>query len=208
MEVSQAEELRSQGVTARVVAPKGGIVKGSSCVVLLSDSGGGRQLLKEKAWQHLQLTVPRGSSSSSYPNSPMGAVALLRQTMYDAIWYRDAWNAYKARPDLARPETNLALDSLSKSILDDTFVIDAPNERMAIRAEAIAGEFSLQMIVRGSGREYRQLDEIVAMNRPVLVRAQISVCVGTPAQRQHRAASGARLGAVAAGPFQPAVSLS
>jgi imidazolonepropionase-like amidohydrolase len=130
----QAAKFRSAGFTTRVVAPQGGIVKGSSCVVLLSDAGAGRTLLKEKAWQHLQLSVPRGGSRPRYPNSPMGAVALLRQSMYDANWYREAWDAYRARGDLPRPETNLALDVLSKAIVADTFVIDAPNERMAIRA--------------------------------------------------------------------------
>jgi N-acetylglucosamine-6-phosphate deacetylase len=165
----QAAKFRSAGFTTRVVAPQDGIVKGSSCVVLMSDAGAGRTLLKEKAWQHLQLSVPRGGSRPRYPNSPMGAVALVRQAMYDANWYREAWDAYRARGDLSRPETNLALDVLSKSIEADTFVIDAPNERMAIRAGNIAREFSLKMIVRGSGREYRQLDEIAAMNRPILV---------------------------------------
>ncbi len=50
-----------------------------------------------------------------------------------------------------------------------TFVIDAPNERMAIRAGTIADEFSLRTVIRGSGREYRQLDQIAKLNRPILV---------------------------------------
>ncbi len=137
--------------------------------MLLSDSPAGRLLLKEKAWQHLQLTVPRNSDRPGYPNSPMGAVALLRQAMYDAGWYRSAWEAYRATPQLPRPETNLALDVLSNAIASDTFVIDAANERMAIRAHSIASEFSLRAIIRGSGREYRQLEEIAATNRPILV---------------------------------------
>ena len=167
--IDQATKLRSQGIAARVVAPKGGIVKGSSCVVLLGDAEAGRSLLKEQAWQHLQLTVPRESSRPRYPNSPMGAVALVRQSMYDANWYNAAWEAYRARPELPRPETNVALETLADSTASTTFVIDAPNERMAIRADSIAREFSLKMIVRGSGREYRALDEIVEMNRPILV---------------------------------------
>lgn len=167
--VDQASKLRSQGITARVVAPKGGIVKGTSCVMLLADSGAGRRLLKEQAWQHFQMTVPRESSRPRYPNSPMGAVALLRQSLYDASWYRAAWDAYRGQPKLERPETNVALDALASATTSTHFVVDAPNERMAIRADKIAREFSLRLIVRGSGREYRARDEIVAMNRPVLV---------------------------------------
>ena len=164
-----AAKLRSQGITARLVAPKGGIVKGSSCVVLTGQDTVGRSLLLEDAWQHLQMTVPRSGSRAQYPNSPMGAVALLRQSFNDATWYENAWNAYTATPELDRPEKNVALQALSEAIKADTFLIDAPNERMAIRADDLAREFSLQMIIRGSGREYRQLDEIVATNRPLLV---------------------------------------
>lgn len=165
------DKLRSQGITSRVLAPKGGIIKGQSCVVQLADSEHER-LLKETAWQHLSLTVPRGSSSSRsrYPNSPMGAVALLRQTLHDASWYRDAWDTYSAIPSLPRPEVNRALASLADAFDNGgIFVVDAPNERMAIRADAIARQFSLPMILRGSGREYRALDELAETHRAILL---------------------------------------
>ena len=164
-----ASKLRSQGITTRLVAPSGGIVKGTSSVVLLDDASDGRTLLRKRAWQHLQLSVPRSGPRENYPNSPMGATALLRQAIYDAKWYREAWDAYRANPALPRPETNLALQELSQSVLDDTCLIDAPNERMAIRADAIAKEFSLKVILRGSGREYRDLPSIVAANHPILL---------------------------------------
>ena len=167
--VSEAAKLRSQGITTRVLAPQGGIVKGSSCVVLLSEKNVGLRLLKEKAWQHLQLTVPRGGSRPAYPRSPMGAVALLRQSLLDAKWYQGVWKSYFANPKLLRPETNLALDALAQAIADDHFLIDAQNERMAIRADAIAKEFSLKAIIRGSGREYRAIDEVIAMDRAFLL---------------------------------------
>ncbi len=163
-----AGKLRSQGIAVRVLAPEDGIVKGSSCVVLLG-SQRGQRLLQSTAWHHLQLTVPRTGPRPSYPNSPMGATALLRQSLYDAQWYSRAWSAYRAQPTLPRPETNHALEVLAQAIDEATFVIDAQNERMAIRAGKLADEFSLKWILRGSGREYRQLDEIAAMKRPVLV---------------------------------------
>ena len=36
---------------------------------------------------------------------------------------------------------------------------------MALRAEVIAQEFALSTILRGSGREYRALDEIAVLER-------------------------------------------
>ena len=140
--IDQAAKLRSQGITARLVAPEGGIIKGTSCVVQLG-SEQGQRLLTAKAWQHLQLTVPRTGSRPRYPNSPMGATALLRQSLYDAQWYRRAWTAYRAQPTLPRPEKDRALEVLVDAIDDGTFVIDAQNERMAIRAGKVADEFSL-----------------------------------------------------------------
>ncbi|MEM8667375.1 MAG: amidohydrolase family protein [Planctomycetota bacterium] len=166
--LNEASELRSQGITARVVAPSGAIVRGTSCVVLLG-SQDGQRLLLSKAWHHAQLTVPRVSPRPRYPNSPMGATALLRQALHDAQWYQRAWSTYRSRPSLPRPESNLALEVLADAIEHDTFVIDAQNERMAIRAAAIADEFALKWILRGSGREYRQLTEIAARKQPVLV---------------------------------------
>ncbi len=162
-------KLRRQGFTAQLLAPKDGIIKGRSCVVLLVDAKHPQRLLKTDVFQHATLTVPRGKSRGSYPNSPMGATALLRQSIYDAIWYRDANHARQRHPNLARPEPNEALAMLSQVIQSGSIVIDAANERMAIRADDIADEFSLNAVIRGSGREYRALDEIAATGRTILL---------------------------------------
>ena len=164
-----ATKLRSQGITARLVAPAGGLIKGTGCLALVGGDRGLR-LLRGEVATHLQLTVPRGGGPRpSYPNSPMGAVALLRQTFSDADWYRRAWQAYRADTGLPRPETDRALEALSAAMSGGIFVADAPNERMAIRADRLAREFSLGLVIRGSGREYQRLDEIRSGGRPILV---------------------------------------
>ena len=163
------DKLRSQGITVRVVAPRHGIIKGSSCAVLTSDATAGRRVLKQRVWQHASLTVPTKKTDSKYPNSPMGATALLRQSMYDAQWYRDAWQSYRSDPTLARPETNQALRDLSESVAEERFVIDTANERMALRADDIAREFSLSIILRGSGNEYRDAKAIATGGHPILL---------------------------------------
>ena len=49
----------------------------------------------------------------------MGAVALLRQSLYDASWYGEAWNAFIRRAKRAEGEVLLLLtgrdDELAKS---------------------------------------------------------------------------------------------
>ncbi len=165
----QANALRKQGFVARLVAPQGAIVKGRSSVFLLKDSGDQGALIRKNVWQHAQLTVPRNGPGERYPNSPMGATALLRQALYDAKWYDEALEVYRANPKTEKPEHNLALESLAKEIHEGWFLFDAPNERMALRAEQIAREFSIKIAIRGSGREYRDLDSIAALKRPLLI---------------------------------------
>lgn len=165
------KKLRGQGVTARLVAPSGRILKGTSAVVLTGDAPNRETMVKRQVAQHLRLTVPRGRGRDNYPNSPMGAVALARQAMYDAGWYRKAWAAYRADTSLARPEQNDALAVLQSYPESNNLIIaDASNELFALRVDRFAREFSLNIVIRGSGHEYKRLDAIKATGRPVIVR--------------------------------------
>ncbi|TWU49826.1 amidohydrolase family protein [Rubripirellula reticaptiva] len=166
---SDLKKRRDQGITAELLAPKDGIIKGTSCVVLTVDPESPQRLLRDQVFQHATLTVPRGSNRGRNPNSPMGATALVRQSLYDTIWYRDAVHAYGLRDDLPRPERNVALEALAQVFQSQSLVIDAANERMAIRAADVCDEFSVSLIVRGSGREYRAIEEIANRVSTVLV---------------------------------------
>lgn len=163
------KKLRSQGFAARLLAPRDGVVKGSSCLVLLVDTDDPLRVLRADMFQHATLTVPRTGRRDRYPNSPMGATALVRQSFYDATWYVEALRAFEVTPTLSRPEPNTALQALGSAARDGTIVMDAANERMAIRADHVASEFSLRTVLRGSGREYRAVDEIAATGRAILV---------------------------------------
>src|SRR5205085_135999 len=80
-------KLRSQGIAVRLVAPATRIIKGQSIVVTTAGGDNSRVILKRGIAQHLRLTVSFGQERGSYPSSPMGAVALARQTMLDTDWY-------------------------------------------------------------------------------------------------------------------------
>ncbi|MEO1528926.1 MAG: amidohydrolase family protein [Planctomycetota bacterium] len=164
--IDDVSALREQGITLRLIAPRGAIIKGTSCLVMLDAQ---TTLVHEHVAQHLNLTVPRDQRRDSYPNSPMGAFALLRQTLSDAHWYTEAWKAYQADGTLPRPERNEDLAALAQSIDGGRFIVDAANERMAIRAEAIAREFTIDIALRGSGREYRELERIARAGRMLLL---------------------------------------
>src|SRR4051812_7534448 len=88
-------KLRSQGITARLVAPATRIIKGQSIVVSTGTSENSRAILKRGIGQHFRLTVPFGQPREGYPSSPMGAVALARQTLLDTDWYARVWAAWR-----------------------------------------------------------------------------------------------------------------
>jgi N-acetylglucosamine-6-phosphate deacetylase len=164
-----AADRRKSGVTVALVAPQQGIIKGSSCVLLLGDGTVRDSLLREQAAQHLRLTLERAFRLSGYPTSPMGAVALARQAFYDSQWYRGAWEAYRSQPDSKRPELNAALEELAHRTSELLFIADAPTELYALRADAFAREFALDLAIRGSGREYRRAAEIARLGRVLLL---------------------------------------
>lgn len=162
--------LRSQGFAARLVAPSSGVIKGTSCVALTNSEAASKSLLAERVATHVSLTVPFNENNNKYPNSPMGAVALARQAMLDAGWHRDATRAFESTSTGERPETNRALEELASNLDGGRQLIaDTSNELFALRADRFASEFSLRLAIRGSGKEYRRLDEIAATGRSVIV---------------------------------------
>ena len=105
------DRLRRVGITARLVAPRYGNVKGVSALVTTGDDGSERAVLADEVAMHLKLTTAR-RTTGDFPRSPMGALALVRQAFYDAQWYADAPRIYRAHPALARPVANASLVAL------------------------------------------------------------------------------------------------
>jgi imidazolonepropionase-like amidohydrolase len=177
--------LRQQGVTTRLLAPASGIIKGYSILAATGSDPNKRAVLKEQVAQHLRLTLSFGGGGGppgpapggaptgpreNYPNSPMGAVALARQALLDAQWYADAWKAVSADPTLPRPERSTALAGLASILASQPLVIiDAQNHQAVLRADRFAREFSLKAAIRGSGEEYRRLEEVRATGRTIIL---------------------------------------
>jgi imidazolonepropionase-like amidohydrolase len=162
-------KYRALGITARLVAPAGGILKGQSSLVL-NGNVARPTIVAANVAQHLRLTIPFGIDRDDYPNSPMGAVALARQTMLDAQWYRHATAASAANTLLPRIDANRSLAALLPAIDGSQLVIaDAGDEQLLLRADSFAREFGLRLAVRGIGREYRQLDLVKKTGRTVIV---------------------------------------
>jgi N-acetylglucosamine-6-phosphate deacetylase len=164
------ETLRSQGITCRLVVPDSGVIKGTGALVSTGDEPNERTLIENETALSVRLSVDRNDGERVYPNSPMGAVALARQTFYDADWYRRAWIACRADSGLPRPGQDDALECLGRYIDGSGLVIiETSDEQYLLRADRFAREFALRMAVLGSGREYRRLDAVKACGRTVIV---------------------------------------
>lgn len=169
-DAKKAEALRKLGFTSVLSVPDKGVFRGQSALVTLADSTRLNEvLLKPRVAQHLafEFSSPR---VAEYPTSLMGAVALIRQTWYDARWQRD-YGTWEAKQKSARrSEANLALDALAESMAAQQPVIFSTEDELDYaRALAIAAEFGLKLVLRGNGREYRDAARIKAAGVPVIV---------------------------------------
>lgn len=163
-----AEKLRANGFAIAQTASLDGIFRGSSCVVSLANALPNECLIP--AATHQFLSFDKGSSKQDYPSSLMGAIALIRQTLYDAQWYAAATKAYGANAAQNRPERNDALAAL-QPCLDKTcaVVVDAGNLYNMFRAKKIADEFGLSIVLKGQGFGYKRLNELKELGLPIIV---------------------------------------
>ena len=171
--LANTSKLRQAGITAALFAPKEGILKGTSAIALTENAPLSSALLKADAALHVRLTTSRRGGREAYPSSPMGAVALARQTFLDVEWYQAATRAYQASKSVPSPESNSALATLQNHIASGRpFVFDALNEQYALRADDFAKEFGLNAILKGSGQEYQLLDPIARTQRKWILPVQ------------------------------------
>ena len=78
----------------------------------------------------------------------MGCIALLRQTYYDADWYKSQ-----------NEETNISLDAWNE-LMELPQIFEIGNKLEALRANKIGKEFDIKYIIKGSGDEYQRLDAL------------------------------------------------
>ncbi|MCW5774958.1 MAG: amidohydrolase family protein [Phycisphaeraceae bacterium] len=167
---AEAKRLRELGFTAAAIAPKGGIFAGQAALVSLaqapSDPSDGRPpVYRERVYHTLSFETAGGGNLgefSNYPNSQMGAIALIRQTLSDADWLDTLTllSSETARDTAIAPSCLKTLTTTSFDHLPLAF--RTRDELDAIRAVKIAREFGRRPVILGSGVEFRRLDAITA----------------------------------------------
>lgn len=144
----KADELRKQGFGAVLTHQKDGIVRGTGALVNLSNQNENESIIKDKSAAFYSFN--KGSSPEAYPSSLMGAVALLRQTYNDAIWYKN---------NTTKTEYNLTLDAFNK-LQEFPSIFEGNDKYNDIRAKHLADEFKVKYIIKGGGNEYQRLYDI------------------------------------------------
>jgi imidazolonepropionase-like amidohydrolase len=145
----KAEELRKIGFGATVSLVRDGIARGTSALVLTGDGTSNENLLQSNVAANYSFS--KGTSSQNYPSSQMGAIALLRQTYFDADWYFTLNDNTK--------EMNLGLDAWN-GIQTIPQLFEAPDLLSTFRADKVGDEFGKQYIFLGNGTEYRRIEAV------------------------------------------------
>ncbi|HEX6812838.1 MAG TPA: amidohydrolase family protein [Planctomycetota bacterium] len=162
------EALRALGFTTAAVAPSGGILKGTAAVVLLDEPEATApvRVVRNPVYAAASLQTSR----DGYPDSEMGACALLRQMLLDGQWYERCQHAIAADASLAAnaPPASPVLQALvDQKTLPLWF--DVQDELQALRASKIAAELERQAVVIGSGMEFRRVAALAAAKAKVVV---------------------------------------
>ena len=173
---------RGTGVTTIVTAPAFGIFNGQSAVLNLGTGTAEERVIKSPAGMQISFN-PR--QAWTFPDSLMGVIAYIRQTMLDAQWYASARSIYDKNPTAGpRPETSESLEAMQPVIaksLPVVFVADT--ELMMRRAQKIANEFGVRYILSGGRQGYRFANDLKTWNVPVLVSVKWPVA---PASKEDR----------------------
>ena len=143
---SKSKSYREIGFGSVLSFRADGIIRGSSALVSLGSGEAQEELISSSVLAH--YSFDKGSSSQNYPSSFMGSIALLRQSIYDAIWASHN-----------KDYSNLSLVELHKNLKLKP-IIEVDNHYAIRNATDIGEEFKMNFIIKGSGDEYLSLAEI------------------------------------------------
>ena len=151
-----AKAYRKAGFGSVLTHQKDGLMRGTSAFVLTGNEKEHRMIIKDQVATHFSFS--KGTSTQNYPSSRMGAIALLRQTYYDAAWYAKQSNE----------EFNISLQQWNK-VKDLPAFFEVNNRLDFLRADKIGDEFGVQYAMVGSGDEYLRIDAIKSSGASVVL---------------------------------------
>lgn len=151
-------DLRKLGFAVAHISLNGGIFQGSTNLISLSQKP---KVMSSAIAQTVEFKSG-GWGAKEYPTSLLGAIAFIRQGFIDAQWYDKAQKIILKYPDVNEQiEFDRSLSSLGEFLNQKkAFVFETKNEIYIDRAQNIANEFDLKLWIKGSGYEYRRINEL------------------------------------------------
>ncbi len=160
--------FREKGFTSLNIVPNDGIFRGTG--FLLNTGSGSLQEQLITGVSSGTVSFQKGSAKQEYPNSLMGAIALIRQALLDAGHYRQAQAAILQNPKQPGIETNLSLEALNEQMDSGLpLILESTSYLHTLRAAQLATEFDLEWVYHTQGEEYRRIDAFKALNARFIV---------------------------------------
>ena len=162
-ENKKAKELIDAGFGVVNTHMKDGIIRGNGLLIALNpNSSNAYRILDSKSAQYLSFSRSV-KSRQAYPNSKMGAMALLRQVYNDADWY--------AKGNMKNKDMALEALNNNKNLVQ---IFETGSYLDALRADKVGDEFSIQYTIVGSGDEYERVNDIKATNANFIIPINFS----------------------------------
>lgn len=152
-----AEGMRKIGFGSALTYHPDGVARGTSSVVTFGKGRANELILEGRIGAH--YAFDKGSSTQMYPVSTMGYVALLRQTYYDAQWYKEGGK---------EKFTDLTLDAFNATQSLPQF-FDTKDIFDLERAAKVGKEFNKQYIYVGNGDEYQDLATLKTLQPSLII---------------------------------------
>src|ERR1051325_391508 len=183
------ETKRATGVTTILTVPAFGIFNGQSVIVDLGEGSMESRVIRSGATQQISF-LPR--PAWTFPDSLMGVVADIRQTMLDAQQYAAAHAVYDKNPSgFKRPDESAALAALGPVLRRDVPVVFvADSELMMRRVMALAKEFNLRYVISGARQAYKMPANLKSV--PLLVSVKWPTPPATKEDRDEQPLRGIR----------------
>jgi imidazolonepropionase-like amidohydrolase len=208
---SFADPRRRQGFTALVSVPSGAIVTGQSALAGLGGLPRREAVIRQTVAMHINVKTPvesgspppagntpgqpggrrRGPDSSAnenpYPRSLMGAVAHLRQAMFDAAHFKNRADHFRDHGGTP-PPFDPALDAL-RSVQGPTGLPawwEANTRDEIHRALDLADEFHTSAVIVGGKEAVRVIDRLKAEKVPVILRLDFPEEPKVPSEEEYR----------------------
>jgi imidazolonepropionase-like amidohydrolase len=137
------EDWLASGFGLANIHHRDGIMRGYGQLIHIGIDQPNTALLSTKSAAHYSFA--RGTSEVAYPTSHIGAVALLRQSFYDADWYMGHTSITK--------ENTPAFDEINKQA-SAKCIFELTNPLTLRNVIGLEQEFGRKFIVKGTGEEY------------------------------------------------------